>query len=136
MTTPSTSLVTIRTMMGKKNLELSIKCLGSILKFCRHPAEILIHEDGTLDAEAREKLVAALKQVRFQDRAESSGIMAEKLRAYPRCLAFRQRHIMAMQVLDIPLLTPAGQRVVYTDTDILYTRPLECAPFFIGGGLP
>lgn len=136
MTYESSSPVTIRTMMGAKNLELSIKCLGSIVRFCRHPVEILVHEDGTLHEEARERLVAALKRVRFQNRAESNEIMAEKLRAHPRCLAFRERHIMAMQVLDIPMLTPAGQRVVYTDTDILYTRPLECAPFFLGGGLP
>lgn len=136
MINPVTKPVTIRTMMGKRNLELSIKCLGSILRFCRHPAEILIHEDGSLDQPARERLVAALNHVRFCDRAESNTMMAEKLRGHPRCLAFRERHIMAMQVLDIPLLTPVGERVVYTDTDILYTRPLECAPFFLGGDLP
>lgn len=136
MKSESSPPVTIRTMMGAKNLELSIKCLGSIVKFCRHPAEILVHEDGTLGEEARAKLVAALKHVRFQNRAESNEIMAEKLRGHPRCLAFRQRHIMAMQVLDIPMLTPPEQRVVYTDTDILYTRPVECPPFFLGGGLP
>jgi hypothetical protein len=81
-------------------------------------------------------MVTALKHVRFQDRAESNEIMAEKLRGHPRCREFRQRHIMAMQVLDIPMLTPAGQRVVYTDTDILYTRPVECRPFFLGGDRP
>ena len=132
----ASGLVTIRTMMGAKNLELSIKCLGSILKFCRHPAEILVHEDGTLGESAREMLVTALKHVRFQNRAEADEIVEEKLRSYPRCRAFRQRHVFAPQVLDIPLLTPAGQRVVYSDTDILYTRPIECAPFFIGGDMP
>jgi hypothetical protein len=136
MSSDASARVVIRTMMGVKNLELSIKCLGSILKFCRHPAEILVHEDGTLHEAARERLVASLKRVRFQNRAEADELMEEKLRAYPRCLAFRRRHIMAMQVLDIPLLTPAGERVIYTDTDILYTRPVECAPFFLGGSLP
>lgn len=134
MTASPMNPITIRTMMGAKNIELSIQCLGSILKFCRHPVEILVHEDGTLDAAARAKLVAALRHVRFQDRAESNELMAEQLRGHPRCLAFRAKHIMAMQVLDVPMLTPPGQRVVYTDTDILYTRPIECTPFFVGGG--
>src|SRR5258708_25116096 len=128
MNPESSGLVTIRTMMGAKNLELSIKCLGSILKFCRHPAEILVHEDGTLDETARAQMVTALKRVRFQDRAESNEIMAEKLRGHPRCREFRQRHIMAMQVLDIPMLPPPAQRVLYTHTDILYTPHVEFRP--------
>jgi glycosyltransferase involved in cell wall biosynthesis len=129
-------LVTIRTMMGAKNLDLSIKCLGSILKFSPHPTEILIHEDGGLGEAARERLVAELGRVRFQDRSESNEIVNEMLRGSPRCRAFRDRDILAMQVLDIPLLTPTDQRVVYSDADILYTRPVECPQFFIGGGFP
>jgi hypothetical protein len=136
MNSESSDLVTIRTMMGAKNLELAIKCLGSVLRFCRHPAEILIHEDGSLDEAAREKLETSLTRVRFQDRIETNAIMEEKLRSHPLCRAFRRRHIFAPQVLDIPMLTPMGKRVVYCDTDILLTRPIECRPFFLGGGMP
>src|SRR3954469_22493893 len=31
--------IVIRTLMGAGNLELSLKCLGSIRKFCRHGLE-------------------------------------------------------------------------------------------------
>jgi hypothetical protein len=126
--------VIIHTMMGAKNLELAIKCLGSILRFCRHPAEILVHEDGTLGEQAREQLVVSLRHVRFQNRSETNEIVEERLRSHPRCRAFRKRHLFAPQVLDIPLLTPPGRRMVYADTDVLFTRPIECREFFVGGG--
>lgn len=135
MTTAAPPVV-IRTMMGAGNLELSLKCLGSIRKFCRHEIVFHVHEDGTLEAPLRARLREALGTVTFQDRTEANALMEEKLRAHPHCRAFRHRHIMAMQVLDIPMLAPATGRVVYTDTDILYTRPLECPDFFLGGGLP
>jgi hypothetical protein len=133
MKTVPTKPAVLRTMMGMNHLDLSVQCLGSIVKFCRHPLEIVIHEDGTLDQPARDRLVAELGNVRFQDRAESSLMVDEMLKAHPRCRAFRHKHIMAMQVLDIPLLTPEGERVIYSDSDILYTRPVECVPFFVGG---
>jgi hypothetical protein len=129
-------LVTITTMMGARNIDFSIKCLETIFRFCAHDIELLVHEDGTLGDEERGKLVDVLGRVRFQDRRKSDEIMAELLARYPRCHRYRQRQIMAMQVLDIPLLAAAGKRVVYTDTDILYTRPIECAAFFLGGRWP
>lgn len=136
MTAATSTPVVVRTMMGAGNLELSLKCLGSIRKFCRHAIVFHVHEDGTLTAPLRERLQQELGTVTFQERAEANALMEEKLRAHPHCAAFRHRHIMAMQVLDIPMLAPGTGRVVYTDTDILYTRPLECPDFFLGGGLP
>jgi hypothetical protein len=81
-------------------------------------------------------MVAVLKRVRFQNRSETDEIIEDKLRSHPRCRAFRKRHLFAPQILDIPLLTPPGKRMVYTDTDVLFTRPVECPEFFVGGGAP
>ncbi len=128
-------VVTVRSLVGADQAELAGKCLGSLLAAARRPVRLAIHDDGTLDAPARERLFARLGPTcQFVDRAEASGQVAERLRAHPRCARFRQEHVFGPKLFDIPLL--ATGRVVYIDSDILWTRPADCPAYFAGGSLP
>jgi len=119
-------------MMGVRQLDIARKCLGSIKTFTRHPLTFAIHDDGTLHAAARAQLEEVLGPCQFIDRAAAGDAIAERLARYPRCTRFRHEHLFGLKLFDIPLL--AGSRVIYCDTDILFTRPLLCPDYFLGNG--
>jgi len=119
-------------MMGARQVPLASQCLGSMKTFVRHPLEFAIHDDGTLDASARARLENALGACTFIDRTEAGEMIADRLARYPRCERFRNEHLFGPKLFDIPLLS--RERVVYIDTDILFTRPLLCHDYFLGSG--
>ncbi|HEX8297280.1 MAG TPA: hypothetical protein VF593_13335 [Chthoniobacteraceae bacterium] len=123
--------VTVRTMMGARQLELALKCLGSMKSVVRHPIRFAIHDDGSLDPEARFRLEERLGGCTFVDRASAGEQVADRLRKHPRCAKFRNEHLFGLKLFDVPLL--AETRVIYCDTDILFARPIKCPAYFRGG---
>lgn len=126
MTTMATP-TSVHTMVGGANVELALKCLGSVRTLTRHPISIVAHEDGTLGDDARRLLSGVVD--RIVDRAEADALVEPLLRGYPRCEAFRRNNLFGLKLLDIPLLEQV--RVIYIDTDILFTRPLKCPDYFV-----
>lgn len=124
--------IIVRTMMGARQVELARKCLGSMKAFVRHPLTFAIHDDGSLHAEARAQLEEVLGPCEFVERAEAGAKIAERLSKHPRCAKFRQEHLFGLKLFDIPMLSSG--RVIYCDTDILFTRPLLCPSYFFGDG--
>jgi len=128
------STIVVRTMMGIRNVDLALQCLGSMKALVRHPLEFAIHDDGTLHAEARARLRENLGPCTFVDRVQAGEEIAERLKAHPRCATFRNEHLFGLKLFDVPLLS--ARRAVYCDTDILFTRPIECPAYFLGEGHP
>ncbi len=124
--------IIVRTMMGARQVELARKCLGSMKSFVRHPLTFAIHDDGSLYPEARARLEETLGSCFFIDRTEACEVIAERLGKHPRCAKFRREHLFGLKLFDIPMLS--RQRVIYCDTDILFTRPLLCPGYFLGDG--
>lgn len=118
--------------MGVRQLDMARKCLGSMKAFVRHPLSFAIHDDGTLHEAARAELAALLGSCTFIDRAVAGAQIEERLSRYPRCAKFRREHLFGLKLFDIPLLSTG--RVIYSDTDILFTRPLLCPAYFLGDG--
>lgn len=124
--------VIVRTMIGARQVELARKCLGSMKTFVRHPLAFTIHDDGSLHTEARGQLEESLGPCQFVERAEVGEEITERLGKHPRCAKFRSEHLFGLKLFDIPMLSPG--RVIYCDTDILFTRPLLCPGYFLGDG--
>jgi hypothetical protein len=124
--------VVIRTMMGARQLEMACQCLGSIKTFVRHPLAFAIHNDGSLDDAAKARLEELLAPCTFVEKDAAGEAIAARLDRYPRCARFRREHLFGLKLFDIPML--AGTRVIYCDTDILFTRPVVCPAYFLGSG--
>ena len=131
MDNPAAPII-VRTMMGARQVELARKCLGSMKAFARHPLTFAIHDDGSLHAEARGQLEESLGPCQFIERAEAGEEIAERLSKHPRCAKFRCGDLFGLKLFDIPMLSSG--RVIYCDTDILFTRPLLCPGYFLGDG--
>ncbi len=110
---------------------MAVKCLGSLLAMAARPLRLVLHDDGTLDASARERLTDQLGPTcEIMDRHEASERVGESLRGYPRCSRFRNEHLFGPKLFDVPLLSRG--RTVYCDADILWTRPCDCPAYFEG----
>lgn len=111
---------TVRTLIGHKQVEVGLRCLGSLLRFSAEPTSLIIHDDGTLTVEDHETLFSDLPGSTIISRAEADAIVQPQLRQYPECRAYRERHPLALKLLDIPLL--AQEELAYCDSDILFLK--------------
>jgi len=131
---PAPTTIVVRTMMGIRNVDLALQCLGSMKALVRHPLEFAIHDDGSLNTEAQARLRESLGPCVFINRSQAGEEVAERLKGHPRCAKFRNEHLFGLKLFDVPLLS--SRRAVYCDTDILFTRPIECPAYFVGGERP
>lgn len=122
-----TAPVTVSSMAGTRQTPLALRCLGSLKRYYAHPLTFAIYSDGTLTEADRENFQATLGSCQFLERTADDSV-AEQLAKYPHCQEFRRTNLFATKLLDIPLRS--RDRIVYCDTDILFTRPFSCAGFF------
>lgn len=115
----------VRAMICHRDVDLGILCLGSLLRFCQDPIQIILHEDGSLTAQDRDKLAQELPQATVLSKAEADERMEPVLAQYPRCRAFRQRSVNGMKLLD-PAYFASGD-IILLDTDVLFFRPFKSA---------
>jgi hypothetical protein len=116
----------VSSMICHRDVELGLKCLGSLIRFCREPVEIVLHDDGSVTQEDSERLLAGIEGVRLISKAESDDVVEHQLKNHPRCAAFRKRSPMGMKLVDAGLMLRGD--IVLCDTDILFVRPF-CGAF-------
>lgn len=84
-------------------------------------APVLILDDGSL-TDADRKLLCRWPEVTIIARSEADTRVAEFYRDYPQVMQYRRDLVMAPKLLDIPVLVPAGKRVLLFDADLLFFR--------------
>jgi hypothetical protein len=104
-------------------VDLAIHCLSSAVQLSADPVQVVIHEDGSLTEEDREKLAAGLLGMRILDRREANEIMAERLAGHPNAQAFRAGSVWGLKLLDVVLAEPG--LCFYLDGDIRFFRPFQ-----------
>ena len=131
MTQPAEPAAAIRvaSLIGHAHVELAILGLGSLLHGSVEPLALRLHDDGTLTAEDRERLAAALDDPLFVMRTEADERVAGVLARRPALAAFRRRNPLALKLVDAVLY--AGETLAYCDTDVLFLRPFS-GLFFSG----
>ncbi len=92
-----------------------------------------IHEDGTVDKEARDRIRAVLPDVRLVPRVESDERLRAVLQNHPRCLAQRTRHNLFLKFTDFAAFAP-GQRFIVLDSDVIFFRPPGEILAWVDGG--
>ena len=114
--------MTVSTLIGHRDLNTGLLCLGSMAKRSAEPISFRIHDDGTLSSEDREQLRARIPVSGFVDRPEADSRMEVELHRHPACLAYRSRWIYGLKLFDVPLFGNEAD-VAYCDSDIFFLRP-------------
>jgi hypothetical protein len=115
--------VLLRTLLCHRDVDLAIHCLSSAVQLSADPVQLVIHEDGSLTDEDREKLAAGLPGSRILDRERADEIMAERLAKHPHARAFREGSVWGLKLLDVVLAEPG--LCFYLDGDIRFFRPFS-----------
>lgn len=119
----SGSVQSIRTLLCHRDVDLAIHCLKSAVQLSAEKVQIVIHEDGSLTGEDREKIEAGLPGTRILSRREADSIMAEKLARHSHARAFRAGSVWGLKLLDVVLAEPG--LCFYLDGDIRFFRPFQ-----------
>jgi hypothetical protein len=111
----------VSSLLGHRHVEMAILCLGSLLRASAEPLALRLHDDGSLTAEDRERLAAALEEPEIITRTEADERVADILKQHPALAAFRRTNPLALKLIDVVQF--AGEELAYCDTDILFLRP-------------
>lgn len=117
------SVSSLRTLLCHRDVGLAIHCLDSVMRLSADPVQLVIHDDGSLTPEDREKLAKALPGLRILDRQVADELMAERLSAYPNARAFREGSVWGLKLLDVVLAEPG--LCFYLDSDIRFFLPFR-----------
>ncbi|MDX2212479.1 MAG: hypothetical protein SFY66_04240 [Oculatellaceae cyanobacterium bins.114] len=103
--------------------------LKSFYHYSRRSYALCIHDDGTLTAQQIETLQTHFTNARIIDRPTADTRVSEQLRAYPRCLEFRENNHLAPKVFDF-ITYLESDRMLLLDSDVLFfqepTALLQC----------
>jgi hypothetical protein len=113
----------VRTLLGHSHVPVGLKCLASLLFYSQEPISLVIHDDGTLTEADHELLLSQLPNSSILPRTVADATVLARLSNYPNCLAYRQRHALALKLIDIALLE--SDDLVYCDSDVLFLRPFR-----------
>jgi len=119
----SSAPITVRTLLGVRSFAASLRCLGSLMACSAGPIRLIVHEDGTLTDEHRDRLRQLGPEVDLLRRAEADATVLAILKRHPRCRAARSSGPLFLKLFDIPLL--AGGRLAYCDSDVLFVGRFE-----------
>ena len=117
------SVPSLRTLLCHRDVDLAIHCLNSAIQLSADPVQVVIHEDGSLTPEDRDKLATGLPGSRILDRQVADELMAECLAGYPNARAFRAGSVWGLKLLDVVLAEPG--LCFYLDSDIRFFRPFR-----------
>jgi len=111
----------VRSLLGRSQVAMALACLGSLLRRSAEPVRLVLHDDGTLDAEARARLLDGLDEAVIVTREEADDRLAPLLARMPAIRAYRETNPLGLKLVDVVLL--GEERIVqYCDADILFVR--------------
>ncbi|HLB33027.1 MAG: hypothetical protein A3F67_08200 [Verrucomicrobia bacterium RIFCSPHIGHO2_12_FULL_41_10] len=117
--------VSVHLLVSSKTWHAGLLAAISFEFFTRRRWNLFIHEDGSVDEQARRRIEKILPGVHFVARAESEERMKEYLKDYPKCRDHRSRHNLFLKFFDLPAFAP-GERFILLDSDVLFfNRPQE-----------
>jgi hypothetical protein len=119
----------VASLLGHRQVEMAILCLGSLLRGSAEPLALRLHDDGSLTAEDRERLTAALDDPDIVPRAGADERVAPVLAGRPALAAFRRANPLALKLIDAVVFAgnagDPGEELAYCDTDVLFVRPFS-----------
>ena len=109
----------------ERHLWFAVPCLRSLLTFCEEPAELAIHDDGSLTQASADLLASALPNSILVSRHSADAEMADALAHFPCMAKTRSELPHVLKLSDVTLTRPESPIVRYVDTDVLFQRPFR-----------
>ena len=122
---PECAGLEIHTLASRKTFDSALLAFASLEFHSGKRWRFVLHDDGTLgEAECRQ-LQRIFADARLVRRAEADRQAHEALAGFPRCLAHRARHNLALKFFDT-LLFARTSRWILLDSDVIFFRePVE-----------
>jgi len=111
--------VPVHVLTGAQDWRLAAWMLASWFRATEIAWPVVIHDDGTLPAEAREMFARLFAPLRIVSRAEADGLMALRLKPFPFCEEYRRAHPLALKIFDMAQFV-SGDRFLIVDSDVLF----------------
>lgn len=122
----SKSPLVIQSLVGQIALPFYLRCLQSLLKHCEENIRLLIHEDGSLGENDRERARSELgENSQFVDYGITKERTLDHLSGYPHCQAIRKSSLWGIEFFDPLFAQPDAPISYYIDADILFFRPFS-----------
>ena len=113
-------MITLRTLLGKNNLDFSLTCLKTCIDNCTQETTLEVFEDGSLTDETITQIQRRRPQAVVKKKIERDSVMHGILKSYPLCNAFRNANVFGFKLFDTILYEP--KPFFYLDSDIIFYR--------------
>ena len=122
--------LSVHMLLSSRTWHAGLLSLISFEFFTERRWNLFIHDDGSVDAQARHRIESVLPGVRFVPRSEAEVRVREALIDYPLCWKHRSNHNLFLKFFDVPLFAP-NNRFIFLDSDVLFfQQPKEsCCSF-------
>lgn len=100
-------------------------CLKTFFRFSGRRCNVVLHDDGSLSAEAHGHLRRHLPGVTIIAKSQADERMRDVMAPYPASRAFRDRLPLARRLFDVPVFA-TRERFMILDSDVLFfAKPEE-----------
>jgi hypothetical protein len=111
--------IPVHVLTGKNDWELAAWMLASWFHFSERAWPVVIHDDGTLTAEAADTFKKLFGDPEIIARAKADAEMEKVLKPFPFLYEYRELHPMALKILDARHFNK-GERMLVFDSDLLF----------------
>lgn len=116
-----------KTLLGHNNLDFSIECLQSFIRYSCNEIHLEIFEDGSITDEDEHKLLSSLKNSSVIRKKERDERLAPILANYPACRNYRNSTNFAQKLFDVMLFD--SKDLFYIDSDIYFLKKFALPQF-------
>jgi hypothetical protein len=122
-----TYIPVVQTLVGKKQLNFYLSCIGSLIEKCEEKVSIHFHTDGSLSAKEEDFVYSHYprNEIFISDFNSSTADTLDALSGRPNCQNFRRHSIWGIEFFDPLFAYPAKKISFYVDADILFTQPFS-----------
>jgi len=122
-----------KTLLGHKNLDFSVECLNTFVKYSEDEIGLEIFDDGTLTRSDEDKIQGAIRNVSVITKTARDKVIREKLAAYPACSRYRDSSVYSYKLFDVMLYDESD--LLFIDSDVYFLKrfrlPVLDKPSFI-----
>jgi lipopolysaccharide biosynthesis glycosyltransferase len=118
------SSISVHLLVSSKTWHAGLLAAISFEFFTGRRWNLFIHEDGSVDEKARQRIEHVLPGVRFVSRKEADEKVKKSLVDYPACWTHRGKHNLFLKFFDVPVFAP-GERFIFLDSDVLFFKKPE-----------
>ena len=119
--------IIVQSLIGGSQLPFYLRCLKSLVTFCKDRIDLQLHTDGCLSQEDKDSIHDRLgdSRITISDSSENTSRVLDCLQGRPNCQKVRNDSIWGIEFFDPIFAFPEDTISFYLDADILFLRPFS-----------